>query len=182
MPRGHVTHAERDGVHVLRYFGRVDYTSAPALHGFLDDLLQKHDCRGLIFDLGSAESLDSTNFGLIARVAEGWRTTTGAPSLVVSTNDDVTSVLRSMCLDEVVELVETRPEDASSPLASVAAGAKASANTNGTAASESVIPPGRPSTDDLRRTMLDAHRALMKLSESGRLAFQDVVAGLEGES
>jgi anti-anti-sigma factor len=160
MPSGHVTYAERDGIHVLRYFGRIDYPSAPGLHGFLDDLLAHRPCRGLVFDLSGAESLDSTHLGLIARVADGWQAATGARSLVVSTNEDVTSVLRSMCLYDVVELIEARPEEA-------------------LAQSERRIEPGAPSTDELRHTMLEAHRALVKLSESGRLAFQDVVACLE---
>jgi hypothetical protein len=36
-----------------------------------------------------------------------------------------------------------------------------------------------PAEEELRRTMLEAHRALVRLSDAGRLAFEPVVACLE---
>jgi hypothetical protein len=38
-----------------------------------------------------------------------------------------------------------------------------------------------PSTAELRDTMLEAHRALMRLSDTGRTQFADVVACLESD-
>jgi anti-anti-sigma factor len=164
MPDGHVTHAERNGVHVLRYSGRISYTSAPAIHRFLQVLLAKRGLRGLVFDLTAAENLDSTNVGLIARTADSVRTSSGARSLVVSTNGDVTSVLQSMCLDDIVELVTDAP-----------VGMREAAVLGG----EKEIEAERPSEEELRGVMLDAHRALVNLSETGRITFQDVVDLLE---
>ena len=64
MPSGHVTHAEKEGFHVLRYFGRVDYMLATSINRFADRILEKGGVGGLIFDLTEAENLDSTNLGL----------------------------------------------------------------------------------------------------------------------
>ena len=58
MTLGHVTHAARDGIHVLRYFGSVNYTLAPGLQRFLDALVHDTSLSGLVFDLTAAESLD----------------------------------------------------------------------------------------------------------------------------
>jgi len=70
MTQGHVTHAAQAGVHVLRYFGAVNFTLAPGLDRFLQGLIRTGKVSGLVFDLSAAESLDSTNLGLMARVNE----------------------------------------------------------------------------------------------------------------
>ena len=35
MTEGHVTHAEKQGVHVLRYFGTVNFMLAPGLQRWM---------------------------------------------------------------------------------------------------------------------------------------------------
>jgi anti-anti-sigma factor len=166
MPSGRVTHAESDGVHVLRYFGRVDYVLAPAIRRYADDLVRHGGVRRWIFDLTKAEILDSTNLGLLARLAG--RTGDGQGevqrSVIVSTSDDINSVLRSMSFDQIFQIVTD-------------AGADLYAEDDVSGAETSAS----PSPNEIGDTMLDAHRALMALSESGRLQFQDVVAALEAE-
>jgi anti-anti-sigma regulatory factor len=169
MPDGRVTHAESGGVHVLRYFGRVDYILAPAIKRFADDLVSHGDVRGWVFDLTHAEILDSTNLGLLARLAActaGGVDADGAAarSVIVSTSDDINSVLRSMSFDQIFEIVGASPEEA-----------------RVTGAGEDAIADARPSDREVGQTMLEAHRALIALSENGRLEFQDVVAALEAD-
>ena len=161
MPNGHVTHAEKEGFHVLRYFGRVDYMLATSINRFADRIIEKGGVGGLIFDLTEAENLDSTNLGLLARIAERVRTAGGGKSVIVSTSDNINCVLRSMSFDQIFEIV-TDPTDFSA-----------------VAADEIEAEP--QSQEELLLTMLDAHRTLVSLSESDRLQFQDVVACLESE-
>ena len=161
MPNGHVTHAEQEGFHVLRYFGRVDYMLAPSISRFAERLLGEGKIGGLIFDLTEAENLDSTNLGLLARLAERVRTSGGGRSVIVSTSDNINCVLRSMSFDQIFDIVteSTRPPG----------------DTGGE------IEPEPQSQEELLHTMLDAHRTLVSLSEADRLQFQDVVACLEAE-
>jgi anti-anti-sigma factor len=173
MPDGRVTHAESDGVHVLRYFGRVDYVLAPAIKQFADDLVSQGDVRGWVFDLTEAEILDSTNLGLLARLAER-ATSAGADgasrSVIVSTSDDINSVLRSMSFDQMFEIVTGLPVAGTGPTAALAGG-------------EDIRSAGAasPSQREVGQTMLDAHRALMAMSEAGRLQFEQVVVALEAD-
>jgi anti-anti-sigma factor len=153
MPNGRVTHAEADGVHVLRYFGRVDYILAPAIKRFADDLVNHGAVRGWVFDLTNAEILDSTNLGLLARLGGGGH------NVIVSTSDDINSVLRSMSFDQIFDIVTAPPA------------------TGG----EAAIGVAPPSARELGQTMLEAHRALVALSETGRIQFEDVVAALEAD-
>jgi len=158
MTLGHVTHAARDGVHVLRYFGSVNYTLAPGLQRFLDAIIHDGAISGLVFDLTAAESLDSTNLGLMARANEEVRGAGVAQSVIISNNEDIDDVLRSMGFEQSFDVVHsgTAPEAEATP-----------------------VPSEPPAAEELQRTMLDAHRALVRLSEAGRLEFEPVVACLE---
>jgi anti-anti-sigma factor len=160
MPDGQVTHAERAGVHVLRYFGRVNFMLAPGIQRFMDHLLEKSKVSGVVFDLTLADSLDSTNFGLMARVNERLRELGAPNSVIVSGNEDIDAVLRSMGFDQSFELLT---------------GSRESLLMDSLAPIEGLS----PAEEELRRTMLEAHRALVRLSDAGRLAFEPVVACLE---
>ena len=161
MTLGHVTHAAQEGVHVLRYFGTVNYTLAPGLQRFLQHLIDAGSVSGLVFDLTAAESLDSTNLGLMARVNEEVHDLGAANSVIISNNEDIDVVLRSMGFDQTFELYPAAqvPDAPTEPVDSKPASAL-----------------------ELHHTMLDAHRALCRLSEAGRLEFEPVVACLERDS
>ena len=77
-------------------------------------------------------------------------------------------VLRSMGFDQTFDLLPADPELLARGATGVATEAADVAD-----ATES------PSPAALQRTMLDVHRALVRLSEAGRLEFEPVVACLE---
>jgi len=162
MSLGHVTHAAQEGVHVLRYFGTVNYTIAPGLQQFLQHLLVDDHVSGLIFDLTAAESLDSTNLGLMARANEQIRESGAPNSVIISSNEDIDVVLRSMGFDQTFDLLP--------------------AEQNPLQTSADPVHTPSPSPSELQHTMIDAHRALMRLSEAGRVAFEPVVACLERDT
>jgi len=180
-----VTHAEHRGVHVLRYFGRINYMSAPAIQRFLDDILEHRKIAGLVFDLTSAEALDSTNLGLLARVSERVRDITSAESMIVSRNRDINDVLFSMGFDQSFDIVTESSQPPSSrngkPLGPTGNGNSNKLPMEGDDQPEHDIETPSPSQAELHQTMLEAHRALVRLSEAGRIQFQDVVACLESD-
>ena len=159
MSSGHVTHAAQEGVHVLRYFGTVNYTLAPGLQRFLEQLIHEDKVSGLVFDLTQAESLDSTNLGLMARANEEAHDLGAANSVIISSNEDIDAVLRSMGFEQTFELFR-------------AGSAFPSAN-------DEAIAVGVTCASELQHTMLEAHRALVRMSEAGRLEFEPVVQCLE---
>ena len=159
---GRVTYAGGDDFHVLRYHGRVTYPAAPAIKRFADGLLASTNVGEWIFDLSSAECLDSTNLGIVARIADLAQSRDRARVRILSSNDDITRVLRSMRFDQMFEVVTDLPAP------------------TGTSPG-SVIGTATGSPDELGQTMLDAHRMLMTLGEVPRLQFKEVVAQLEAE-
>jgi anti-anti-sigma regulatory factor len=82
---------------------------APAIKHFAEGVLDGGEVKGWMFDLTEAELLDSTNLGLLARIAERVHRSGGARCVIVSTREDINCVLQSMAFDEVFELV-TAPQ------------------------------------------------------------------------
>ena len=159
MADGRVLYAHRGKVHVLRYVGDIRYPLAPTIDSFVDQLFRREPVTELVIDLSETDSIDSTNLGELARIANRLRAGGGARPVIVCRRSDIDCVLRSMAMDEVFDLtaegtddgVDARPLDAS---------------------------PVRNS-NALRQLMLDAHRALMDMSPENRERFFDVVALME---
>jgi anti-anti-sigma factor len=162
MSDGRVTYADEGGWNVLRYFGRVDYTMAPAIERFVEGL--GHEVvRPFLFDLSGARLLDSTNLGLMARVVERSRNDGAPRSAVVSPPEDIDDVLRSMGFEEIVDITNLSPIGPS----------------NG--AEQEVVTDEAASQGEMLRTMLEAHRALTGLDDQHCAQWRDVVTMLEAE-
>ncbi|MGB5474339.1 MAG: STAS domain-containing protein [Gammaproteobacteria bacterium] len=158
MDNGNVLHARHDDVHVLRFIGDIRYTLSPSLERFLEGIFAGPTPAGFIIDLTETDSIDSTNLGLLARIANRMRGLRGPRVTVVSNRADINSVLTSMALDEVFDIVE---------------------DTGLEAGVSREVPQENADRETLARTLIDSHRALMDLSEHNREMFQDVVATLE---
>ena len=157
---GQVLHASYEGVHVLRFVGDIRYPISPALERFIDQLFTTTTPIGMVVDLTQTTHIDSTNLGLLAKLAKLMGARRSEPVTIVCNREDICEVLVSVGFDEVFRLVsESQPN------------APAGESVTLTASD-----PG-----PLARTVLDAHRLLMGLNERNRALFEDVVAALERE-
>ncbi len=158
MDSGSVLHASHDNIHVLRFIGDIRYTLSPSIDRFLERLFSGPKPLGFVIDLTEADSVDSTNLGLLARLATRMQALDASRITIVSSRADINAVLNSMALDEVFDIVnDTRLETDTMR----------------------EVPQEDSDKETLARTLIDAHRALMDLSEHNRSMFQDVVAALE---
>jgi len=161
MSDGRVFHAWAGGQHVLRYVGRADYVMAPAIERLGERLFEGNHLTSLVFDLRQATLLDSTNLGLLARLADRVHQA-GGRSTIVSTNDDITDVLRSMGLATMFQITGDDPV-----LHEVGEGEE--------------IPQEPIGQRELMLTMLEAHRVLARIDQNDSAGFRAVVEGLESE-
>ena len=69
MDNGTVLHASHDDVHVLRFIGDIRYTLSPSIEHFLEGVFDGPKPAGFVIDLTETDSIDSTNLGLLARIA-----------------------------------------------------------------------------------------------------------------
>ena len=161
MSDGRVFHACTGERHVLRYTGRADYVMAPAIERFAERLFEGNCPSGLVFDLRAASMLDSTNLGLLARLATRVDQA-GGRATIVSTNDDVTDVLRSMGLAAMFQIASDDPV-----LHEVDGGEE--------------IPLQPTGQRELMQTMFEAHWLLARIDENDSAGFRAVVEGFESE-
>lgn len=160
MTAGRILYARIDGACVIRFVGDIRYTLSAALDAFLDELFAEPDLQRIIVDLRDATSIDSTNLGLLAKIAGFVRERFGTKPALVSTRDDINRILESVGFSEVFERVANCPD------------------TAGRAGDVSAVEVSEEATG---RTVLEAHRILCALNERNLEMFRDVVEGLESE-
>jgi anti-anti-sigma factor len=158
MDNARILHASQDGIHVLRFVGDIRYTLGHTLDRFLDELFAGPTPEGFVIDLSATDCIDSTNLGLLVRIAREMDNH-GAPRVtIISNRPDINAVLTSMALDEVFDIVSRGP----APVGNA-----------------QELPRREADRESLSRTLLKAHRALMELNEHNEEVFRDVVAKLE---
>jgi anti-anti-sigma factor len=158
MDNGNVLHASHNDVHVLRFIGDIRYTLSPSIDRFLEEIFASSKPAGFVIDLTETDSIDSTNLGLLTRLATRMQRLDAQRVTIVSDRADINSVLNSMALDEVFDIVEDT-----------------CLKTNAT----QEVPQKDTDRETLAHTLIEAHRALMDLNERNREMFRDVVASLE---
>jgi len=160
MAEGRARYARDKGTWFLRLSGELRHTLAPALNALLDEALADPSTERFLTDLSEAESIDSTCLGLLARIAN-WARDRGAPRpIIVTTSDDITETLRSVCFDRLFEVRGQERAHASS-LAEVA--------------------PADADTGQMTALVLEAHRRLCAIDSQNAAVFRDVVEMLERE-
>jgi len=158
MSDSKVFYAINNGIPILRYVGQIRYTIGASLDRFIEGLFEGITPQGFVVDLREAESIDSTNLGLLALVAKRMARCGGPKVTLVSTHDDINDLLFSIGFDEVFDIVDEFGH--------------AMLNDQELGLSDSPSP-------DMARTILEAHRTLSAMGDSNRARFQDVVDLLE---
>ncbi|WP_428606949.1 STAS domain-containing protein [Sedimenticola sp.] len=160
MSDGQILHGSHNGVEVLRYRGDVRHTICVALDRYLQQLLERPDLQGFVVDLTDVQSIDSTNLGILARLARAMQKA-GLPKVtLISNQPDINELLDAVGFDQVFNIVDrqdTETEDLDE------------------------IQPEEAGDQRNSRLLLEAHRALMDLNEQNRALFKDVVKAFEKE-
>lgn len=162
---GKILYAEQDGVHLLKFVGDVRLTLGPAITQFIEHLRGCQGFRQIVIDLKETQGIDSTALGLLARVAICSRESFDCTPALISTDPDITRILRSMAMDQVCHLV-TDP-------------AQADEKEEEKALKE--LPCQAVSEEILREEVLMAHKTLMSLDSQNQQKFQDLVKTLEAD-
>ncbi|WP_020611107.1 STAS domain-containing protein [Sediminispirochaeta bajacaliforniensis] len=160
MERGRYFVAEREGITFIRMVGNLKYTGSSAFDMFLDDFLSQ-EYRDVVVDLSDAIFIDSTNLGLLARIAERSRRM-GKPSVtLISPHNDINRILRSVRFDRIFHIVSSL--DTPESLEELEVGGSHTVSKQ----------------NDNLNMILRAHKALINLDDANRHEFQDVVDLLE---
>ena len=143
---------------VLCYEGDVRYTLCMALDRYITELCENDDLLGFVVDLTRVEGIDSTNLGILARLARMMQKR-GLPKVtLISTDEDINELLSAVGFDSVFNIVSRNVVE-SDDLDEI------------------------PSTDmdakKMRNIFLQAHRELIELNGQNKEMFKDVIAAFE---
>lgn len=160
MSKCKVLQAESSGVYVLKLVGEVRLNSCASIDASMDAITQDPSFATLVVDLSETTLIDSTTLGLLAKLAVKARAKSHFMPSIISTNEDITRILRTMGFESVFIILNE-------PVESHAALVELRQKELGEEA--------------LRAKVLCAHRVLMELNEHNREQFKDLVRTLELE-
>ena len=154
MSSSKVYYAVNAGIHGLKYVGNIRYTIGASLDKFIKTIFDGPKPKGFMVDLRETETIDSTNLGLLARIANLMKQCCASRVTLVSTNEDINRLLFSIGFDEVFDIVDETGH--------------VMTDSHELGLSEDTGP-------EMAQTVLDAHRTLMSISEDNKARFQDVI-------
>jgi anti-anti-sigma factor len=154
MSSSKVYYAVNEGIHGLKYVGHIRYTIGASLDKFIKTLFDGPRPEGFLVDLREVETIDSTNLGLLARIANLMKQC-GAPKVtLVSTDEDINRQLVSIGFDEVFDIVD---------------------ETGQVMSDSQELGLAEDTGPEMAQTVLDAHRTLMSINEDNKARFKDVI-------
>jgi anti-anti-sigma regulatory factor len=155
-----ILYAECCGVYVLKLVGEVRLTYCNALDDIIESIVGSSGFVTLVVDLSEASMVDSTTLGLLAKLAIRARTKSHFLPSIVSSNPDITRVIKSMGFESIYIVLK---EPVLDPKVLIE------------------LEPREMDEQSVRERVLEAHRILMEMNESNREMFRDLVTALEGE-
>jgi anti-anti-sigma factor len=160
MGEGQILYAKVRGTYVLKFSGDVRYTACAPLSAFIKQLQVQDGYDDILIDLTDAEALDSTNLGLLARIANLVQDRFHHKTTLVSTNANVNRTLETMGLYDVFNIDD---------------------QYQSTDFSGRVLPVVKEREQETADAILQAHRILSELNDYNREMFHNVVEALESD-
>ena len=159
MSQCRVLQADCSGVYILKLVGEVRLNACSTIDSVIEKISESPNFRSLVVDLSETDHLDSTTLGMLAKLAVKAKEKSHFLPSIVSTNPDVTRIVESMGFDSVF-VISKEPIENESVLAEM---------------------EQKPlQEEEMRQTVLNAHRVLMDINENNRDKFRDLVDALQG--
>ncbi len=158
MNSGKLLVAEYEQMPVLKLVGDVRVLMSSTIDNYFSSLYSKAILDAMIVDLTETTGIDSTALGLLAKMAIQLRNRFNVKPTILSTNADITRILKGMSFDLIFDIVD-KPLEADTSFGEL----------NHISEPEDVI----------KQKVIIAHQALMTLSNQNKLEFQDLVSALK---
>lgn len=155
---GTIRCAEYQGIFILKLVGDVRLTLCTTFDAAIERIFAEGAFKEIVIDLLEATNIDSTTWGLLAKLAIlSKQSAAGTPTLVV-THPDLLRLLDSMGFRQIFKVIE-RSLLSIDPVAE--------------------LPKQHACPNTVKEKVLEAHRILMSISDANHLAFRDLVSVLE---
>lgn len=161
MSTGKILAADYKHMAMLKFVGDVRVLMSSTLDNYCQGLYRRAVLDGVVVDLSDTTGIDSTALGLLAKMAIQLRNRFNVTPTIYSPASDITRILYSMSFDRIFNIMEARGQAEVRYLE---------------------LLQQQESESTVREKVLDAHLALMTLSEENRLEFQDLVQTLKQQN
>ncbi len=160
MNNGRILVATVNDVPILKFIGDVRVLMSSALDNYFNSLYNRAILDRMMVDMTETQGIDSTALGLLAKMSIQLRNRFNVRPTIISTNPDITRILKSMSIDLICEIIETvdKQELCFDELNAL-----------------------QETEDSVRQKVIEAHQTLMNLSEDNRAEFQDLVSALKSD-
>jgi len=158
MNSGRILVANVNNIPILKFIGDVRVLMSGTLDNYFSTLYSKPILDRMVVDMTETQGIDSTALGLLAKMAIQLRNRFNVSPTIISTNPDITKILKSMSFDLICDIVE---------------------DANPRNADYDELSQVNDSEDHVRQKVIEAHQTLMTLSEDNRAEFQDLVSALK---
>lgn len=158
MNSGKILAAEYDHIPVLKLVGDVRVLMSSTIDNYFNSLYSKAILDAMIVDLSETRGIDSTALGLLAKMAIQLRNRFNVKPSIISTNKDITKILRGMSFDIIFDIVEEPMKQQ---------------------AEFGELSPVSEPDEVIKKKIIVAHQALMTLSDDNKMEFQDLVSALK---
>ncbi len=160
MSTGHVEYASLNGTHIFKLIGEVRAHSCISLDKLLNRIEQQENVVGAIVDLTQTTFIDSTVLGILAKLGLKLKQAHHIQAVMLSTNPDITTLANSMGLGQVFVILNYCGDPNVCTL---------------TLTDEQIT------HNAMLKTVLDAHKTLMKLNANNQNMFEPLVKQLQKE-
>ncbi len=157
MSEGKILYAEHEGNYTIQMRGQVRYTMSQGLDKLIERIASDTHASSVAVDLTEADYLDSTNLGLLARIASLSLDRFRHPAPLFSCKKEINEILNCMGFDQVFQISKKQEAVGDTPLDITEETTSASA------------------------LLLKAHRNLCHMNARNAATFHDIVELLESE-
>jgi anti-anti-sigma factor len=158
MQDGKILAASHNGAYVIRFEGDVRLTLCTSIDDYFQRMFDDPAFASVWVDLCSAEGLDSTTLGLLAKLALTVKERFGFQPAIYSCDPGINRLIKSMGFQQLFDL---REEVCGAPDEAAA------------------IPVVEGSESQVKDKVIEAHKVLMELSPENRARFKDLLTVLE---
>jgi len=160
VKRGKILFARKGGICFIKLVGKIRHPLSPGFDRLINDTVKDESTEDIVLDVNEAEHIDSTNLGLMARVARFTMEKFKHKPVILCRNENISVLLRSMGFDCVFTIVD---------------------RSDGGPQEFSAMSEVEQTREAQVRMILDSHRTLMEMNEKNRETFKTVVEAFEDE-
>lgn len=139
----------------LKLQGDIRYSSGAGFDRFSKEVFKENSVDEFIIDMNKTKFIDSTNLGILASIANSLNSVNGKKPVIISSNDDITIILKSMGFDQFFNIDDSH--EPSNDLQFLG------------------ITLSKQDKEELKETMIRAHENLANMNKKNNEMFKDVI-------